>query len=226
MTQEIKIKELSETEELSNNYSITIPERFLYELDWSDEYCTKLTLDKVHNQIIISQSDIKVKNNLKPLVSKEQFFIIEQVEKGKSYKEIAKELNFSANIVKLRYEIAYEVLKDYLNKKYNKTQVGIPKNFIIPKYIIEQVEKEKKENLIAEKMKAIRKFENLSQKQFAEKMNITPSTYSYLECGNFPFDLDTIKLIANLFHVDFFSIVDSDIDLITFSKKLKDNCNV
>lgn len=145
MIQEIKIKELSETEELSNNYSITIPERFLHELDWSDEYCTKLTLDKVHNQIIISQSDIKVKNNLKPLVSKEQFFIIEQVEKGKSYKEIAKELNSTASSIKFRYENACLFLKEYINKKLKKNQIGMPKDFQIPAYLFEEVEKEKKE---------------------------------------------------------------------------------
>lgn len=141
MIQDIKIRELSATEELCISHTITIPKRFLEKLKWSEDHCIKLILDQKNNQIVIVQSKKKVKNNLKPLISKEQFYIIEQHELGKTFPEIARELDLNAHNIKLKYEVACDVLIDYLNKRYKRSQVGLPKNFVIPSNIIEQAEK-------------------------------------------------------------------------------------
>lgn len=54
---------------------------------------------------------------------------------------------------------------------------------------------------VKERIKDLRKENNLTQEDMAKLLDITPAGYSALELGRNSFDIDKLKIIAEHFHV-------------------------
>ena len=66
---------------------------------------------------------------------------------------------------------------------------------------------------IGEKIAILRKSNNLSQKELADKLNISNKTISKWECDNGEPDLNTIKQIASIFNTSIDSLLNDEIDM-------------
>jgi transcriptional regulator with XRE-family HTH domain len=60
----------------------------------------------------------------------------------------------------------------------------------------------KSSNFIGSKIKKIRELKNFSQKYMADKLNITQSSYSNLECGKMKISEERLKDIGLLLEID------------------------
>lgn len=63
------------------------------------------------------------------------------------------------------------------------------------------MDKEKTNIIFSTKLRNLREHQEFSQKQAAERLNIAPATYSRYERGVREPDFNTLKRIANFFHV-------------------------
>lgn len=73
--------------------------------------------------------------------------------------------------------------------------------------------KEKASGIFAVKLRNLREHQEFSQKQAAEQLNIAPATYSRYERGIREPDFNTLKRIANFFHVSIDYLLDNEDDL-------------
>ncbi len=63
------------------------------------------------------------------------------------------------------------------------------------------------------KLRNLREHQEFSQKEAAEKLNIAPATYSRYERGVREPDFNTLKRIANFFHVSIDYLLDNEDDI-------------
>ena len=76
---------------------------------------------------------------------------------------------------------------------------------------------------LADNLKRIRKENNLSQEQLAEKLNVTRQAVSKWESGiSYP-EMDKVMQICQLFNLNINELVHEDLSKITEKKKEKDN---
>ncbi len=74
------------------------------------------------------------------------------------------------------------------------------------------MDKEKATGIFGTKLRNLREHQEFSQKQAAEKLNIIPATYSRYERGIREPDFNTLKQIANFFHVSIDYLLDNEDD--------------
>ncbi len=77
----------------------------------------------------------------------------------------------------------------------------------------EVMEKGNKDSIFGVKLRILREHQEFSQKEAAEQLNILPDTYSRYERGIREPDYQTLKHIANFFHVSIDYLLDNEDDI-------------
>ena len=73
--------------------------------------------------------------------------------------------------------------------------------------------------MLKDKLRYLRKHQELSQAEVARRLNLTQPTYNRYETGTYPPDVETLKRIADFFDVSIDYLLESD-------RTISDNANV
>lgn len=82
-----------------------------------------------------------------------------------------------------------------------------------------------KQSTFSVRLRMIREHQEFSQKEAAEQLNILPDTYGHYERGVREPDFQTLKRIANFFHVSIDYLLDNEDEVVLESTPILDLSN-